>query len=138
MDTNDMSGFGGGYEECCQRLLTNGLVYLTEKGDIDGLKYKSYKNVYGICIPKGELSEEMDQAIMEGEDDVSGAMHQAAVSHTFWIAKNGYEAWIAESRRRDPGNVYELEDPKREAIMHKWPCKKEDTDPTDKERLAED
>ena len=125
METIDISGFGGGYEACCQRLLTNALVYLAGKGDAEGLKFKGYENVTGLCIPEGKLSEEMDRAVMEGEDDVTGAMHRGSISHAFWIVRNGYDAWWEEGRERDPERVYELEDERREAILDKWPCKPE-------------
>jgi len=135
--TIDMSGFGGGYEEACQQMLTNGLVYLARVGPHRNLKYGELKNVYGLCIAESDEAKALDKAIMTEVykvDDASGAMHQAAVSHLMYIVNNGYEKYIEVGREReerdkekgheDWQHICDYEDEAREKVLDKFPWPK--------------
>ena len=109
MKTVDISGFGGGYEQTCQKMLRNGIEFLKGKPDFDWSGYIQYKNVYGICTAVNEDAKALDDAIKEGTDGTTGAMHQAVIGHLAYVHKNGYEAWLKEAQKHDM-QVYELEE----------------------------
>jgi len=92
MKTLDISGFGGSYESGCQKMLTNGLVFVAKEGKTNA-EYTTYENIYGICSADNEDAKVLDAAILKGVD-ATGAMHQAVVNHLLYILKNGYEKWL--------------------------------------------
>ena len=94
MSTRDISGFGGGYEEGCQKMLKNGLRFLKDRKIFDWSGYRQLKNVTGICIAENKDAEALDKAIMEGIEDASGAMHQAVVNHLAYIWNHGLKKWL--------------------------------------------
>lgn len=102
MKTISISGFGGGYENECQRMLWNGINYLREQkliGEINtGIEFQSFENVYGACFPKGEPAEKLSEAVMRGIDEATGAMHHAVMGHLMFICKMGTEKWFEEFR----------------------------------------
>jgi len=94
MPTRDISGFGGSYEEGCQKMLKNGLRFLNGRKIFDWSGYKQLKNVTGLCIAENKDAEALDKAIMEGIEDASGAMHHAVVNHLAYIWKHGLKKWL--------------------------------------------
>lgn len=100
-----ISGFGGEYEETCRRMLINGLRWLNSHQDEPDPQYHTYENVYGICVDDNNSAKELNEAITAGEEDVTGAMHQAVVSHLFGICRQ-YEEWYKHmSKPQDDGYV---------------------------------
>ena len=99
MKTIDISGFGGGYEATCQKMLLNGLRFLKDKPDFDWSGYRTFENVYGICSAVNDNAQALDKAIMNGIDDATGAMHQAVIFHLSYIHQHSYEEWLAEAQR---------------------------------------
>ena len=69
MSTRDISGFGGGYEEGCQKMLKNGLRFLKGREIFDWSGYESLEGVFGLCIAESEDTKALDKAIMEGFED---------------------------------------------------------------------
>lgn len=98
--TASISGFGGGYEDTCQRMLWKGVAYLAEVRPLLSIwdKVASYEGVYGILRTEGDGIKALEAAVMAGEDDVTGAMHQAVMSHLHQIHKNGVDWWLAHLR----------------------------------------
>ena len=92
--TWDITGFGGGYEATCQKMLWNAVRFLV--GQERDVKSKQYESIYGIAINKGEDGMAFDKAMMKGIKDATGAMHQCATNHALYIGKNGYEKWFSE------------------------------------------
>jgi hypothetical protein len=110
MKTIDISGMGGGYENVCQQMLKNGLDWIEanpEKAKELNGAYKAYKGIYGVCTAETAIAKEFDQALMKGIDDATGAMHQAVVGHSLYIAAHGKDAWLAEVEKSNPGRTYE-------------------------------
>lgn len=96
MLTINISGFGGGYELACQKMLRNGIDWLELNPDKAEPVFKSYENVFGIAIAENTAAKELDAAMMKGIDDATGAMHHAVSSHLVFIAKNGMKSWLEE------------------------------------------
>lgn len=112
--TWDITGFGGGYESTCQKMLWNAVRFMRENL-ITELESKQYQNIAGIADnsddPNGKV---FDDAMMEGIDDATGAMHQCATNHARYIAKNGYQMWfevlgIARKEENENEQPYEFE-----------------------------
>jgi len=108
MKTVDISGFGGGYEAGCQRMLLNGLQYLHEHPNFDFRVYSSNPQVFGLCIGEGVDAESLDEAVCEGTEP-SGAMHHAVISHLAYIHKHGYDGWISEAEKNGM-TIYETKE----------------------------
>ena len=110
--TFDLTGFGGGYESTCQRMVWNGVRFLVANKMELAPVYKEYQNVYGLAISEGQDAEDLDKAIMAGIKGATGAMHQCAVGHIRHIAKNGYAKWfemMKEAREKDGDKETEFE-----------------------------
>lgn len=97
-DMGEISGFGGGYEECCQDMLEAGVKWLNEHKPQD-LRAKGLKGVYGIFIPNSPEAEDLDGAVVAAaKGEATGAMHHAVMSRLFYIAKNGWDKYCEEVR----------------------------------------
>lgn len=97
-DMGEISGFGGGYEECCQDMLEAGVRWLNEhpKPNLEG---HDFKNIFGIMVADSDDAKAMEGAALDAaKGDATGAMHHAVMSRLFWIAKNGWPAYCAALR----------------------------------------
>lgn len=102
--TNEMgeiSGFGGGYEACCRKMLKAALEWFDANPDAEP-EFRSYEGVYGVLPPNNEKAEELSKAVIEASgNDCTGAMHQAVIQSAFWILQNGWEKYVEVMSRRD-------------------------------------
>lgn len=120
MKTFDISGFGDGYEECCQKMLTAGLKFLADRAAFDWDSYSQYKNVIGFMTTDGADGKALDKVLLNAADKLggsSGAMHQAVVNHLHYISNHSYREWLEQAAKRRPEDVYEIDDPEREALV---------------------
>lgn len=99
MKTRDISGFGGGYEALCQKMLKNGLKFLKQKESFDWQGYGQTKNVFGICIAETKDAKMLDKAIMKGIEDATGAMHHAVVNNLHYIWRFGLKKWLRPEKK---------------------------------------
>ncbi len=104
-DMDEISGFGGGYEQDCRDMLAAALAWLDAR-PLFAPRYHSYENVVGILeeddLSAEELSEVTAAAAKRGGATV--AMHQVVISHALWIRENGWEAYQKlkrEAKARD-------------------------------------
>src|SRR5437867_10304020 len=110
IETVDISGFGrgGGYENACQKMITAGMIYLSEHPDFNW-KYSSLMGgaikVYGIITPENDDSKKLDKALMKAVPDSSGAMHQAVVGHLMAIWRDGYQVWLNRARKQKSSSL---------------------------------
>ena len=96
----EISGFGGGYEQACRKMVIAGLNYLNDH-PIKDTTMKQYQNVYGILPKQSDEIEKLIDAIAKGEDGCTGAMVQACLSHTLYIWKNGWVKYKEEMNKED-------------------------------------
>ena len=109
MKTVDISGFGGGYEATCQKMLRNGITFLEEHPDFSFAGYRQYTGIYGVCTAEDDQSKALDVAIMKNIDDCTGAMHQAVVNHLAHIHRLGYDGWLVEAEKHGC-TLYDIND----------------------------
>lgn len=98
-DMGEISGFGGGYESCCQDMLEAGVQWITEHPDCD-LKGHGFKGVTGIFVedsPDAEALALVSTNAAKGE--ATGAMHEAVMRRLFFIRYNGWEKYCDEIRK---------------------------------------
>jgi hypothetical protein len=95
----EISGFGGGYEQCCRTMLQAGLQWLSRNPDI-ALRFKMYENVVGIAVAENDDSEVLNEVLMDAAGgDCTGAMHQAVVSHILWIQHHSWDEYVAKRKK---------------------------------------
>jgi hypothetical protein len=104
-----LSGFGGGYEDTCQRMLWRGVRWLKEKQPPVEIwaGASSYENVYGVLITEGDDLKALEEYMLR-DTDCTGAMHQCVMGHICFIHKNGIEKWREELGpvRQKPGDSF--------------------------------
>ena len=92
----EISGMGGGYEQACRAMLIAGLEFCDKYPDLN-LKYRGFKDVYGIMSDDNEDAKKLDNVVLDAVDrDCTGAMHQAVISSILWIKKNGWAKYVEE------------------------------------------
>ena len=99
-DMAEISGFGGGYEDCCRAMVVAGLEWLDEHPTAEP-KYHGWKGVYGVIDEDNEDAKQLTKAVLDAAEKrggSTGAMHQATIGHILWIRKNGWENYVKETR----------------------------------------
>lgn len=91
----EISGFGGGYEQACRRMLVAGLTWLDAHPEAKPT-WKQLNGVFGICDAVSDDAKALDEVITAAVPDCSGAMYHAVVGHLLFIQKNGWDAYCKE------------------------------------------
>lgn len=94
----EISGFGGGYEQACRRMLRAGLAWLDAHPTADP-KISTSNSVYGIIREDNVDAKELSAVVGNAEDGCTGAMHQAVMSSLLFIRKHGWEKYVEEMSR---------------------------------------
>ena len=92
-EMGEISGFGGGYEQCCRNMLKAGLEWLDANPESDP-QFHGFENVYGGICEDNDDAKALSKAVVDAADDCTGAMHQAVVSKILWIKKNGWDKYV--------------------------------------------
>lgn len=103
-DMGEISGFGGGYESCCQDMLEAGVKWLNEhtNGREPDLKGHGFKNVYGIFVSDSDDAKALERAALDAaKGEATGAMHHTVMQRLFFIAKNGWDKYCEELRSHE-------------------------------------
>lgn len=96
----EISGFGGGYEAACRKMVLAGLDWLDAHPDADP-KFHGYKGVYGIINEDNDDAKALTNAIVGAVENCTGAMHQAAVTHVLFVRKSGWDTYVQEMSKPD-------------------------------------
>lgn len=100
-ETDEIFGFGDGYEDTCRRMLLAGLEWLAAHPQADP-KFRRSPSIYGIIKEDNEDARALLAAVETGSgEDCTGAMHQAVVSHCLFIKLHGWKAYIAKMSDRN-------------------------------------
>jgi hypothetical protein len=98
-DMGEISGFGGSYEDACRRMVVAGLEWLDAHPE-SAPKFSEYKNVFGVINEEGEDAKALMTAMVAPAPDCTGAMVHACVHHLLYIRKNGWAAYVEQSKKR--------------------------------------
>ena len=100
-DMDEISGFGGSYEDACRNMVIAGVEWLDENPDADP-QYRGYKGIYGVIKEENEAAKAMTKVMIAASgDDCTGAMHQATVSHVLFIKSHSWEEYVKKMEERD-------------------------------------
>jgi len=98
-DMDEISGFGGPYEDCCRLGLKLGCEWLDEHPNAN-LELKTFQEIFGICEPNTSDAKALSDHVCQGVERIlgeewglSGAMHQAIMMALLYIKGNGWEAY---------------------------------------------
>lgn len=95
-EMGEISGFGGGYEQCCRDMLKAGLEWLEAHPEAEP-KFSGFKNVYGLIDEDNDDAKALTKAIIDAsKGEATGAMHHAVVESCMWIRRNGWERYVEE------------------------------------------
>lgn len=98
-DMGEISGFGNGYEACCQDMLEAGVKWLQAHTDPD-LKAHGFEGVTGIFIADSDDAKALERVILDAaKGEATGAMHHVVMQRLFFIAKNGWDKYCEELRK---------------------------------------
>lgn len=104
-EMGEISGFGGGYEDMCRRMLFAALDWLDEHPDANP-QFHGYKGVYGVISEDNDDAKALSKAAVapsleDGSGGATGAMHQAVITSALWIRGNGWDAYVEAMSRED-------------------------------------
>lgn len=100
-DMGEISGFGGGYEKCCQDMLDAGARFLLETKPSADPQFRGFKDVYGIIMEDNDDAKALTKAVIDAaKGEATGAMHQAVISRCLYIKKNGWAKYCEEVKKR--------------------------------------
>lgn len=92
----EISGFGGTYEEMCQKMVIAGLEWLDSNPIADPL-FSGYKNVFGLVNEDNADAKALSKAVIEpAKDFATGAMHHAAIATIMWIRAHSWDEYVKE------------------------------------------
>lgn len=107
MKTFSISGFGGSYEWACQTMLQRGIEWLKLHPSFDFKQFSTFKNVYGIVIPKSPEATELENFINDTPKlkagGTTGAMNQAVIGHLSVIHSKGFDYWFSSLEKHRKG-----------------------------------
>lgn len=97
----EISGFGGKYEKACRKMVISGMLWFDENPSANP-KFHSYKNVYSIICEDNPEAKSLTDTMAEAiENDCTGAMMQAAVSHVLYALKHGWDEYIKMMEQKE-------------------------------------
>ncbi len=104
-DMDEISGFGGTYEAGCRVMVQAGMEWFDQHPDAQP-KYRGFKGIYGVLGEDNADAKALSAAMVAAADaaypegGVTGAMHQATVSHVLWAHRYGWPAYCESMRKR--------------------------------------
>lgn len=97
-DCPEISGFGGGYEDQCRKMLRGALEYLDANPRADP-QFRGMKGVFGVVKEENDDAKALTDAIAKaGDNDFTGAMHHIVVAIAVFVHKNGWDRFVEEKR----------------------------------------
>lgn len=95
----EVSGFGGGYEDACRKMVQTGMEWLDKHKEANPT-FDQFKNVYGLTTNENDDMKDMQSAMNEAiSNGASGAMMQVSTNHVLYANKNGWEKYISEMEK---------------------------------------
>jgi hypothetical protein len=91
----EISGFGGGYEEACRKMILAGVKWIEQHPDSNPI-FWGYDKTTGTRTEDNEDAKSLENAILKLIPDCTGAMYGACLNHVLYIKKNGWEKYVEE------------------------------------------
>ena len=118
-DMGEISGFGGGYEECCQDMLEAGVNHImTQKLGGEDIALRGFEGVFGLVFPDNKPTEELNNIIRDAaKGEGTGAMTHTVMLRLGFIAKNGWDKYCEELRQRESEEAHLRRDRRRRGVL---------------------
>ena len=108
-EMGEISGFGGDYEECCQRMLDAAVRHLLETRPESDPKFYGRKEIYGVIVEGNDDARELSSIVKRAATEdgkhpewgCTGAQHQAVVMRALWIKAHGWEKYKEECSKEE-------------------------------------
>ena len=101
-DMGEISGFGGGYEQCCQDMLEAGCKLLLDDEPDLNPRFKGFKDVFGVVTEDNDDAKRLTDAVIGASgNDATGAMHHAVINRLLWIKAHSWDEYCRELRNRE-------------------------------------
>jgi len=96
-----ISGFGGSYEDACQKMVLAGCDWF-DSHPLAKPKFHGFEHVFGIIVEDNPIAKELTDVMVKAcGGDATGAMVQACVGHVLWIRSHSWDEYIAEITKRE-------------------------------------
>lgn len=96
-----INGFGGGYEATCQKMVIAGMKWFDEHPNANP-SFRGCKGIFGFLDDNNKDAKSLSKAISKAADnDLTGAMHQACISHILYAKKNGWDKYLKEALNKN-------------------------------------
>ena len=96
----EISGFGGGYENACRKMVIAGMEWLDKHKEANPT-FDQFVNVFGMTDNENDdmkaMQKHMNKAI---DNEASGAMMQACTNHILHAKEVGWETYISEMEEK--------------------------------------
>ena len=113
-DMGEISGFGGGYEDTIQNMLSAGTEWLINNPEAD-IKLKGFEGVYGMVQTNSDDAETLETVITDsvkdkdGKCDITSVMHHDVMMRLLYIHTHSWTEYCDMMRDRDQ-NLEEVND----------------------------
>ena len=90
----EISGFGGGYEEACRKMVIAGITWLSGQNG-EKIKFSGFEGVFGLITAENETAKQLEKIMIDAAGgDCTGAMLHACVNHVSYAYAHGWEDYI--------------------------------------------
>ena len=97
-DMDEISGFGGEYEEACRKMVIAGVEWCDAHPNAV-LDYKIYSGIYGVTTDETPDTKEMQKVMNDSTGNgCSGAMMQCTMGHVLHIREVGWDKYVEEMK----------------------------------------
>lgn len=96
---DEISGFGGTYEESCRKMVISGVEWFDDNKNSDP-QFHGFKNVYGLIIEDNDDAKKLTNYMNESiNKESTGAMMQACLEHVKYVYQHGWDNYIKEMEK---------------------------------------
>jgi hypothetical protein len=97
----EISGFGGGYEKCCQNMVIAAMEWLESHKEANST-FDQFQNITGLTTNENEDMKAMQSAMNKAiGDEATGLMMQFCTNHALYAHKNGWVKYIEEMEKTE-------------------------------------
>ncbi len=103
-EMGEISGFGGGYEQCCRDMLEAGVAWLDAHPESDP-QFSGYGRIYGVVNEDNDDAAALTAAIIDAaKGEATGAQHHAVVKRCLFIKKAGWDEYVRQCTEQAKGD----------------------------------
>lgn len=102
-EMGEISGFGGGYEETCRKMVLAGIAWLDEHPKADP-RFMGNSKIYGVILEDNPDAKALTEVVVGASGgDCTGAMHHASILHCLAYKRLGWDEYCRQLIARNDG-----------------------------------